>query len=134
MINRDMRINNFVVDEQQIIELKRFGFTTDVDVIYQDVFKWLDDTHGIHVSFRNTGFLRFPNEFSASFSKVTEVVHENGGTSGHSGMTGHSDFGGKKEDYTEEDLLRMEKGIISGGLNDIITFMKREYKLYEIKN
>ena len=126
-----MRINNFVVDEQQIIELERFGFTTDVDVIYQDVFKWLDDTHGIHVSFRNTGFLRFPNEFSASFSKVTEVVHENGGKSGQSGMTGHSDFGGRKEDYTEEDLLYMEKWIISRGLNEIITFMKREYKLYE---
>ena len=125
-------MRNFIVDKRQIIELKRFGFNIDEDVSYQDVFKWLKDTHGINTSFRNTGFLRFPNEFSASFSKVTEIVHKDGGTSGHSGMTGHSDFGGRAEDYTEEDLLSMEKGIISRGLDEIISFMKREYKLYEV--
>ena len=107
--------------------MNRFGYSTDEDVLYQDVFKWLDENHGIHVSFSYSGFLGFPNEFSASFSKIVEVEHEGGGRSGNHGMSSHSDFAGG--DYTKEDLLDMEKGIISRGLDDVIAVMKRDFKL-----
>lgn len=126
-----MNIHNFIVDKQHIMELERFGFSTDKDVLYQDVFKWLDETHGIHVSFTYSGFLGFPNGVSATFTKFKEVVHEGGGRSGQSGFSGHADFAGG--DYTKEDLLDMENGIIRRGLNDVITYMKKDFELYEIK-